>query len=60
VRLLGGSGAGTLLTSLTLEYYGEQLDLEAFLQEMPDYLIAEMDRYAVRVALYYYAKLGIA
>ena len=45
VWLLGGRSAGTLLTSLTLKYYGEQLDLEAFLQEMPDYLVAEMGRY---------------
>lgn len=36
------------------------MDLEAFLQEMPDYLVAEMDRYAVCVAPYYYAKLDIA
>lgn len=45
VRLLDGRDADTLLTSLTLKYYGEQLDLEAFLQEMPDYLVAEMGRY---------------
>ena len=60
MRLLGCRGAGTFLTSLTLKHYGGQPDLEAFLQEMPDYLVAEMGRYAVRVALYYYAKLDIA